>query len=729
MTFRPTVSIIILTYNNLPMTRQCLESIETQTDQPEYELILVDNASNDGTQNYLQEFAATRPNVRLILNETNQGFAFGNNQGVLASHGEYVVLLNNDTIVTDGWLAGLLRPLQDEQIGMVGPVTNAIGNQARISVDYSRLDDMPEFARRYTESHQGSIFDISMLALFCVALRRAVYDEIGPLDERFELGMFEDDDYALRLRANGYRIVCTEEVFIHHWGSAGFSAIGFSTYWQVFTTNLRRFEEKWQVRWQPSPFREELLGHQLRSMVDDKIQLYRTVLDREQRIMELEHENARLRTMLNDAFSSQGWKLLTSLRRIRAQYFPIDSRRDKFLRASGSLILRAGQFLGRILKRFGIGRKEGEQPAKTLARIMADHPDVKGVVVIVPSIPWDVPLFQRPHQLALALARLGYLVFFSETVYGGFIEFKPVAENAYRLSNIDLEIFKTIPAPFVFTLAYNTSFLAHFQDPCVIYEYIDELNVFDGDLSELQKNHDQMVRSADVVIATAEVLYQRLRSQRKDALLSPNGVDSFFIRNKIEETEGPPEDIQKLVQQKKPIIGYYGALAKWFDYDLLAHSAKARPGYTFMLIGPDYDGSYQHSRLQECPNVHWLGVKPYAILPGYLKYFDVATIPFILDEITHSTSPLKLFEYMSGQKPIVTTAMKECKKYPVVLIAENPADYVSKLDQALALRADSNYLQQLLNTAQENTWDVRASQIMNAAATICAAKSQGQRLE
>jgi glycosyltransferase involved in cell wall biosynthesis len=125
--------------------------------------------------------------------------------------------------------------------------------------------------------------------------------------------------------------------------------------------------------------------------------------------------------------------------------------------------------------------------------------------------------------------------------------------------------------------------------------------------------------------------------------------------------------ISKFIEQDKPIIGYYGALAKWFHYRLLARVAWQRSDYQFILIGPDYDGSIKTSLIQEVGNIHWLGPKTYKELPRYLKYFDVATIPFQLNEVTHSTSPLKLFEYMSAGKPVVTTAMHECEKYPVVL--------------------------------------------------------------
>ena len=251
----PKVSLVILTYNNLNYTRQCLESIYAKTAYPNFEVIIVDNASTDGTQDYLINFSASHPNCRILLNPENRGFSAGNNQGVAASDGEYLVFLNNDVVVTPGWLSRLLAHLRDPAVGAVGPVTNFAGNESRITVEYSDIQYLDDFARRYCAAHAGQAFEIRMLALFCLATRKSTLEDVGPLDEQFGVGMYEDDDFSLRMRQKGYRILCAEDVYIHHWGSASFSQLEEERFQRLHQENRRKFEEKWGTEWQPPRWR------------------------------------------------------------------------------------------------------------------------------------------------------------------------------------------------------------------------------------------------------------------------------------------------------------------------------------------------------------------------------------------------------------------------------------------------------------------------------------------
>lgn len=249
----PRASIIVVTYNNLALNKLCLEGILRNTEYPNYELVVVDNNSTDGTPAYLRYLAAQYPHsVHVILNTNNAGFARANNQGIARSTGASLVLLNNDTVVPPGWLSRLLRHLNNPSVGMVGPLTNFVGNEARVEVPYQTRGEMEEFAAQSSWAHDGQIAEIHMLAMFCVAFRRETYDVIGPLDEQFGIGMFEDDDYAQRMKAAGYSVVCAADVFVHHFGQAAFKKlIETGEYNDLFDENRRHYETKWGVKWVP----------------------------------------------------------------------------------------------------------------------------------------------------------------------------------------------------------------------------------------------------------------------------------------------------------------------------------------------------------------------------------------------------------------------------------------------------------------------------------------------
>ena len=252
----PRASIIVVTYNNLELNRLCLESIYARTEWPNFEVIVVDNASVDGTPDYLREAELQFPNLQVVLNSSNLGFAAANNIGLQKATGEFLVLLNNDTVVTRGWLSNLIRHLnRDPTIGLIGPVTNRIGNEAKVDVDYEDLADMPEWAARFVRQHDDQVFPIPMLAMFCVAMKREAFEEVGFLDEQFGIGMFEDDDYAHRMRINGRRLVCAADVFIHHFGEAAFNKLkADGRYDALFAENRRRYEEKWDMEWVPHKY-------------------------------------------------------------------------------------------------------------------------------------------------------------------------------------------------------------------------------------------------------------------------------------------------------------------------------------------------------------------------------------------------------------------------------------------------------------------------------------------
>lgn len=354
-----------------------------------------------------------------------------------------------------------------------------------------------------------------------------------------------------------------------------------------------------------------------------------------------------------------------------------------------------------------------------IRQIMAEYPDKQGVVIFPPSTPWYTELFQRPQQMALAFAALGYVVlYWVEDIVkeDESIRFRKVAERLH-LCKVPPSAFWVCQKPIFISYTYNYQWAYLLRSPVIVYEMIDHLDIFSNfPIHMLQRYHRRLLHRADLVVGTADDLLAELKPKRPDAILCPNGVDvahfaTFATFATVDLSDGDviPNDMRQIVARGQPVIGYYGAMAEWFDFDLVKSAAEALPGCQFVLIGPDYDGlTMQKAGIEAHPNIHWLGSKKYAELPRYLACFDVATIPFKVNEAINAVSPIKLFEYMAGERPIVTTDLAECRKYPVVLIARDPNEWIQRLQDAMRLRHDDAYLERVRRCAEENTWTMRA---------------------
>ena len=243
----PLVSIGIVSFNNRDLTELCLKSLEHYTCHPNLEIIVVDNASSDGSCEWLSELAATSPRVSVILNDSNRGFPAACNQAAEAASGEFLCLLNNDTVVTHGWLTAMLDELETSiHVGMVGPSSNGVANEAKVTPGYEDMAKLHEWAGEFVRAHDGESFSIPMLALFCVVIRRELWVELGGLDERFEVGMFEDDDLSRRVRQAGYDLRCRRDAWVHHFQEASFGALPEEEYARIYEANRRRYRDKWR---------------------------------------------------------------------------------------------------------------------------------------------------------------------------------------------------------------------------------------------------------------------------------------------------------------------------------------------------------------------------------------------------------------------------------------------------------------------------------------------------
>jgi GT2 family glycosyltransferase len=280
---RHDASVVVVAPDGLAFTRLCLESVLLNSPNADAELIVVDNGSTDGTHQYLSELAERDSRIVVLRSDENRGFPAAVNQGLGAARGDVLVLLNNDTIVAPGWLGRLAQCVQDPSVGMAGPVTNRIGTEAEIPADYRTYGEFLDVAHARALDWADQVSEVQMLAMFCAALRREVYEAIGPLDEGFGLGLLEDDDYALRLTRAGYRLVCAEDVFVHHFGEASFGRLVSSgLHARLLRSNKARYAEKWGRPWEPYERRPDAryrgLVEQIRKVVDRELPGDATVL-------------------------------------------------------------------------------------------------------------------------------------------------------------------------------------------------------------------------------------------------------------------------------------------------------------------------------------------------------------------------------------------------------------------------------------------------------------------
>lgn len=244
----PKVSIIILTHNNWYHTQKCIASIERCTKVP-YQIVFVDNASQDETVGRLKHYVRSHPNHRLILNQENKGFPLGNNLGLCLAEGtELICLLNNDTVVSPQWLErALLIGKEHEEIGVFGPVSNNVaGHQQTEPSQYSTFEAYKIFCERRWNEFGAKTIETMRVIGFCLFIKKEVVGAIGGLDPNFGIGNMEDDDFCLRAERSGWKIGYCPGIYIHHSGNQTFSTLDID-YERLVRRNWIYFCKKWGI--------------------------------------------------------------------------------------------------------------------------------------------------------------------------------------------------------------------------------------------------------------------------------------------------------------------------------------------------------------------------------------------------------------------------------------------------------------------------------------------------
>jgi glycosyltransferase involved in cell wall biosynthesis len=391
------------------------------------------------------------------------------------------------------------------------------------------------------------------------------------------------------------------------------------------------------------------------------------------------------------------------------------------------------QAIERVADDEGLRRRLGETARRTVedafskrrwqaqwAALLADRlpprPRWPAALTVVyprtPGIRWTT-MRQRPQHLCEGLARAGVQVYFCSDAE----EAGPRAFLEHRLQILRPgdELYCRGAVVYVH-YPYHFEGLGAHPGAVVWYDVLDDPAIFaEADQTAPPERraahyHGRLLEVARVVTCSARRLVEAIRPARPDVLYVPNGVTVADFAVPAGELARPPRDLAPALGGG-PVVGYYGAYGEWFDFDLVNTITARCPEYRFVFIGPDYRGGVQ-ARLVRRSNVLYLGEKPYAVLKHYLRWFDVGILPFVVNDVTHATSPLKLFEYLAGGKPVVTTDLEEARQYRGVFASASVDAFIDNLERAIRRGREPGFVLEARAEATRNSWEARVATVL-----------------
>ena len=245
----------------------------------------------------------------------------------------------------------------------------------------------------------------------------------------------------------------------------------------------------------------------------------------------------------------------------------------------------------------------------------------------------------------------------------------------------------------------------------VVYHCVDEYSQFDGAGDEIAALEAELIRKSDLVITCSSLLQASKQKLNANTVLVRHGVEQEHFRKALDAATEIPADVREL---PKPTFGFYGLVAEWVDLEAMALLAEKYPRGSVVIVGEHNNANAAGmARLRALPNVHFLGRKPYASLPGYCKAFDVALLPFVKNELTDNANPLKLREYLAAGLPVVSTnipeavAVADCGVY----LADSSDAFVTRVGEALAAGAGPDRARS--DAMARESWDHKVKDIEN----------------
>ncbi len=336
-------------------------------------------------------------------------------------------------------------------------------------------------------------------------------------------------------------------------------------------------------------------------------------------------------------------------------------------------------------------------------------------MIVFCHLRWDF-VYQRPQHLISRLAKNHKILVVEEPVQTklngkGPFEIKEINSNLHvcqppvnDIEDIGAYLQKRLHSKsFEIGWFYSPAFvsvLEHLDFDTVVYDCMDELSLFRGAPKKLIEQENQLLQATDAVFTGGKSLYESKSQKHHNVFCFSSSVDmDHFSKTDVEK----PKDMRHI---PTPIVGYYGVIDERIDLDLLQKTAKMTPDVSFVMVGPLCKIS--DADLPKEKNIYYLGMKSYEELPAYLNYFDIAMMPFALNDATKYISPTKTLEYMSASKPIISTKIKDVVRdySDCIMLVDTAEDFHN------ALQNPNTRFQKRYNEILEKTsWDTTAEKM------------------
>ena len=346
---------------------------------------------------------------------------------------------------------------------------------------------------------------------------------------------------------------------------------------------------------------------------------------------------------------------------------------------------------------------------------------------------WDF-VFQRPQHLLTRFAKIFNVYFLEEPVFektaAPFLSKSTREENLWVLiphlpeglsekeisdyqEDLVSQFLKTQNVDdyaFWYYTPMALEYSRKFKPSMIIYDCMDELSAFKFAPPAIKKLENELFRKADIVFTGGYSLYEAKKKEHSNIFPFPSSIDKQHFEKARTYKKAPKDQ----VDISRPRIGFFGVIDERFDIDLIREMAEKRPNWQFILIGPVVKIDPATLPIRE--NIHYKGSKTYLELPEYLSGWDIALIPFLLNESTQFISPTKTPEYLAAGIPVISTPIKDVvRPYGVeklVHIAETPEDFIAAIEVELT-KPKEGWLAKVDAFLMQNSWDLTCSKMLH----------------